>query len=970
MSQLEMVSIIQEFHKTKAKIDELRSILASEIKSRNHSEEALQQQILLNRSSHVAEEGGGGPVMMSRMDAIEDRIHTMEDEISSERLSIANLRAKLSALTGTLRDDAEGHLKDILTDIDNGVSLQHGAKEERKQLFEGIRKVERGLVEYKDSLQRGAERVEGLQTDKQRSVEGLSALLAEDVLRMRQEIDTNTSDLQEAVVSAREARIDAERALDEGIDTVQAKIRDIDRSWKDRLSEGLRGVHGDLRSDKDSNAACLQELREVLSAEITSRRKAAGKISSSVESTTSNAERNTCDLHVLAGEVEERFTALDANLCKVTSSFSDQIRAFKTVAKVAARTLQTEQKCLLDRVFETEQGNRRQRACMSDELKRASERQDRMEAAFYERMKALDKTMEGIVAATEARNVRLEKSLAEDTEQRQTAVRHATNLLSSTVLKVTAKIEEASVEMSYATTVEVQNRVQMISALERKVLHMMGRARAAGNRELKAIQVHIASDLRNAVATEAQTMSENRSRLGSRLRDVQKECDRKVIHSTEDMKNALSHAVSTEAHTRADAVSGLERRMREALHVRFLDRDGDVLTAPNKRSEQVRHVSAEVHCVDSRVAGALTEYCEISSGSKGVADHRRQKEREAYESLLAMNSSMMKKLSDTRSDLSQTRRDVVELRESVELFKMALRKGCVEHKKCVQDMQSKIEDLEIMKEVKVSIGDTPVSESDMKALVESNKVMRAVKELAVSWKTELQQSRDVLNAIELRGVERCSHADMEDLEVRYTLDRLVTDVIHHTAIATAEDSIRALMLSCDENFHTIGRKVANLENGMELIRREVMQVGGTGRQCADRAVASVTSYVDENVSGVRTMEVVSSTLGFIVDNIVDSDLIASIDHVFDNVQRELQLETLQHIHEVLSEPLKGLHSRQCITDAKLEEYDIAYIRKKLRDIERKCEDTRDEVETLKSDVNEDLKERILNVVAAVDRLSH
>ena len=969
------------------KMDELQSILATEIKSRIQSEETLRKQILRTHSNQHSDDNGSsgaGVMVTSRLDALTDQIRSMEEEIASEKISISSLREKLSVLADSLRQDTETHLKDMMTDIDNSVSLQHSAKEERKVLFESVRQLERSLAEQRDGLAGMDKEISDLQTNTQRDMDNISSKLTEEIRMMRHMFDTTISELQGGLEEEGQARVQATRGVQDDLRDIHNKLRHMDEMWQERLEDGLRVAYADLKSAKESNTACVQELREVLSAEITSRRKAAGKITSSMHTLTETTDKNTSDLHALAGEVDERFSLLDANLCKVTSSFSEQIGTLKTATRSAVRTLQMEQKSLLSRVEDMERENKRYHAVMMEEIKKASERQERMEAAFNDRLKALDKVMEGVVASTEARCGRIERSLAEEVEHRQQAVQHVTDLLASTVQKISAKIEETSVEMSYKVTIEEQTRVHMLSVLEKRLLDAISRDRAASSRDMKAAQEQMASDLQYAVTTEAQARAEGISQLESMLRDVQKESSRAVLGCREEMKNAISYAASLEAQTRACSINGVEGRMREALRVRLLDITGDIQNVENRLTDQGKVFAASVAGVEDRISANVKEQYDGLSGNIRHIDSRVQEEKSMQESLVSMNATLDKKLSDTRSDVSTTRKDVDELRHTVETFKVSWTKECVEQQERIQALQSQIESLEGTGSNKEAAGEASESEGNGKALVEVNKVKSAVKELAASWKTELQESREAMRNMELQLSKCCTHEDLDHLEVRYIADRLVADVLQRCEstdtssgqvtgnpphVASVQASLRALTLSCEEKFSTTAKRLGDLEEGVEDIRRGLQQVGGDIKQYTDTAVTDLTSYVDESVMDVRTKEVVSSTLGFIVDNIVESDLIASIDNGFDNMRLELNLEVLEHIQKVLSEPLDDLQNRQSVMEDKLGKYDIAYIQKKLRDFERDLEEANDEVEKLKTDVIDDLKERILKVVAAVETLS-
>lgn len=983
MSQLELVTAIRDFNKAKMKIDELQSILASEIKSRNHSEDILQQQIALSRSNQGAEEGGGIGHVIGRINALSDHLRTLEDSLESEKISVNSLRDKLSVMSGNIRDDTRSQMKDVLTDIDNHVAMQHAAKEERKQLAENIVSIERILSEQKESLRAVESKVISVEEDGLKSAERLKAKFVEELNHMRTTIDVSTSDLQELLVAESNSRTKSVRNIRDDLEDLQKRILVLDSSWQTSFSDGLREMSADFRSAKEANASALQEIREVLSAEITSRRKTAGKISTSLGELSSLSQKNTADLHSLAGEVEERFGLLDANLCKVTSSFSDQITTLQSATKNAVRTLQSEQKTLTVRITELAEENKLATASVMAEIKKLSERQLKMETALTTRIDAMDQALSSMTASVESRCVQVEKKIIQETTNREHALRSTTELIADNAMKAAAQVEESSNQLSYKVTVEAQTRAHIVHTLEKRLMELIGRDRNDVARELKTLEAQLASNLAYAITAESQSRAQATSQLDSKIRDAEIESERRLLQAVESVKNSISYAISVEAQTRAHSVNSLEGRIKEALHVRSSTLAGDVLAVQAQLSEQSQVLASNIISVESRLTEALSEKCDAIVSNVKSIDHRMSEESGICETLATTGSSLEKKLTETRAELNATKRETDELKNMFETFRVSWTKESVDHQERVQAMQETIDDLQIMKEIKSTPNLATVPSSDMTALVEVTKVKHAVKELAASWKEELAQSKTKFNKLE-NVISTCALAsDMDELEVRYTVDRLVSDVLQEskaaataanvaeavTQIGKAKESIKKLTISCDECFELADSRISTLSSTLQQLQREVERVDANAQQRTKSSIATLSMYVDDSVSDVKNRDIVSETLSFIIDNVVESDMVSSIDENLDNVRLELKLDVLEQMQKVLSEPLYEMQKRQTVIEEKLGEYDIAFIQKQLRDFHRNLEGTNDEIEALKTDVNDDLRQRLLSVVSVVENLS-
>jgi hypothetical protein len=340
-------------------------------------------------------------------------------------------------------------------------------------------------------------------------------------------------------------------------------------------------------------------------------------------------------------------------------------------------------------------------------------------------------------------------------------------------------------------------------------------------------------------------------------------------------------------------------------------------------------------------------------------------------------------LTETRAELNATKKETDELRNMLETFRVSWTKESVGHQERVQAMQETIEDLQLMKEIRSTPDLAAVPSGDLTALVEVNKVKHAVKEMAASWKSELAESRTKFTIIDSRLNACALVTDMDELEVRYTVDRLVSDVLQEAKAATTtaditdtiaqigkvKDSIQNLSITCDRRFKANEIHFSAADSELQELKTELEKVDTVAQQRTKSSIATLSMYVDDSISNVKNRKVVSETLNFIVDNIVESNMVSSIDESLEDVRMELKLDALEHIQKVLSGPLNDLQARQTVIEEKLGEYDIAYIQKRMRDFERNLESTSDEIESLKTDVNDDLKEKLLSVVAAVETLS-
>jgi hypothetical protein len=122
--------------------------------------------------------------------------------------------------------------------------------------------------------------------------------------------------------------------LVERMELLSRQIHDCDIS--------LSRLRSEIKEDRERNHSSIQEIREVLSEEITSRRKAIGRVNNSLEKLTSSSES-------LSMDTEDKFRNIDSKLCKVTEGFADQLLSLQYSTRNALQTLQTENKTLSTR---------------------------------------------------------------------------------------------------------------------------------------------------------------------------------------------------------------------------------------------------------------------------------------------------------------------------------------------------------------------------------------------------------------------------------------------------------------------------------------------------------------------------------------------------------------------------------------------------------------------------------------------
>ena len=113
-------------------------------------------------------------------------------------------------------------------------------------------------------------------------------------------------------------------------------------------------LRAEIRNDKNNIDISLQDLRNILSDEVATRKKSIQKASNAFDKLNSLAAKTDKDLIILAHEVEDRFLGIDATIHKVATQFSDQLLSLQYSTKHAVKTLQSDHKAVVHTLTQME----------------------------------------------------------------------------------------------------------------------------------------------------------------------------------------------------------------------------------------------------------------------------------------------------------------------------------------------------------------------------------------------------------------------------------------------------------------------------------------------------------------------------------------------------------------------------------------------------------------------------------------
>lgn len=552
--------------KLKLRLDELQTILAAEIKSRNTSERELEQQILSTRENFIHQEGGGnvGAVFAKKLAELSDKLHYAEAGLQLEGTERGELQRQLAAITA-LESSVEGKIKKLQTDLEKEKFMHKVAADERKRQTEQIREAEGRLVEANERLEECDLKRRELQKESRAHVESLQRQLAEQAEEFRlllHESQRHTDEVA-ADVQAKAAR-EAEARFREHA----AKAAAAEKSMHAALGEGLRELHNDVRVDRESAEASLQEMKQVLSAEITSRRKAVGKTNANVDKVFATQEDVIKNMRKLKEIVDENVKEINSGLCKIAAGFSEQLITLQDVTKTAVRTLQIDQ------------------VSLAAKLKNATVEYKQLHSLLADRADLFDKSLEAGAAALKSQG----------------------KALHSRVDQVSARVDEQVAELGSLVLIEAKTREDGLrSAVE---------AMKASAEKCESLVSEVASDLASKLDKEAEARSSDVANAEKRLQD----CLAKQAEQAGEMNSLLeetfgteiSYAISMENQARCRQTQKVSKSLREELN-----------SLAQKSSELVAAESVERAAALAQSAAALQacEHALACSEAKMTATH-------------------------------------------------------------------------------------------------------------------------------------------------------------------------------------------------------------------------------------------------------------------------------------------------------------------------------------------------------------
>ena len=572
----------KDSRKLKSRVDELQTILAAEIKSRNISERELEQQILSARENINQLDGSNDGALAQKVVELTDQLHRTEAALQMESTERLELQKQVDAITAH-ESTVNSQLKKLQKDLEKEMFMNKVAADERNRHLELIREAESRIIESKEKLAEADQKRIESQRESRNLISNLERAIADqasDFSALVQEkgvyIDQVASDM-----SASQAK--ATQVMESKFISFEKKIALMENNLHEALNENLRSLHTDLRIQRENAEANHQEMKEVLSAEITSRRRAIDKSNGKVEKLFANHDDIVHNFQKLKAGVDENVEELNTNVCKVAAGFSDQLITLQDVTKKAVRTLQIDQVSLTAQLKNSIGEYKQLNKIVSGRIDECNSNMLTMEASLKARCKKLDLRIDETNGLVEEKSNELLDCIKVETRKREESVRKVNNTIKIAMEDCYARIDSVATEADAKLCKEATNRSNEILSAEKRQQALLTKERQLTDDKMVTLQETMCNEISYAISIENQTRSRNMQKvsksLHSRMATLAETTNELIAAEARERsanlaktKEVLSEFETTLAD-RAAAIEKSQSSFRDDLRIDFEERD-------------------------------------------------------------------------------------------------------------------------------------------------------------------------------------------------------------------------------------------------------------------------------------------------------------------------------------------------------------------------------------------------------------
>lgn len=913
------------------RVDELQTILAAEIKSRNISERELEQQIMSARENSNQHEGGSGGENVStafakKLGELSDKLHHNEALLQMESTERSELQRQVTAITSH-ESTVSSQIKKLEAGLEKGQFLNKVAADERKRQMELIREAESKIVESNDKLAEAEHKQKELQRESRNHIEFLEKKLEDQAQAFEQIIQEQSNHVEQVAASMRTSQEKAAHAMEGRIKEFEGKVRTMEENMHTALSDGLRSLHNDLRLDRENCQASQLEMKEVLSAEITSRRKAVGKTNASIDKLTVKQEDLIKSLQALKAHADENIKDINSSLCKIASGFSEQLITLQEVTKTAVRTLQIDQVSLTAKLKNSVTEYKQLHQLHEDRADECDKNISTVEESIKTQSKRLRSRIGDVEDKLEVKSDELCNLIEMESNKREGGVRKLTDLIASSSENCLSRVQDLATEVEVKVNEEATDRDNAISSSEKRLQKLIGKQGDQFDEKLSILKETVANEISYAITTENQTRVTNSQKVSKALRTQMKLLEEK----TNELLMAEAKSRSDDWDKTLTALQELEQTISAQSH-NMGDKHTDFVETIRIAFEENDMNAKQAKCrLNRRLARQSKHFANSDENVRQLITINQESCERNFEKLASGLAS-----SDTRLvDEIQNVNTVIE--------------RC--NKEVLLEVDKK--EMELLERLKVEL---------MQQLLASHVKSQAYRQRV---------------AERLRGV-----------EVKSCLDRIVNTVVDNSvseAIATKFDDVQKATVSDTQeakSYVDVATKFLDkklmagfddynkrLSQGLNDVRGEVNVAHEEIKEQVEKNDAVLLNHLkeihtksnerrlrlEENMRKVEVGSCLDRVVSSIVESSKDSAMTNPNDGVFDRKERKkITAEIDMKINAVGIEVLdrvQKVQNRQTELEETLQSYDLPVVIDKVRTIRQDVDDAVEETQSIKNELN-------------------
>lgn len=571
----------KDARKLKLRVDELQTILAAEIKSRNISERELEQQILSARENMNQRDdggaggGGGGSVgtaFAKKLAELSDKIHHNEALLEMETTERAELQRQLTAIT-THESSVSSQIKKLETSLEKELFLNKVAADERKRQMELIRDAENKIVESGEKLAETEHKRKELQRESRNHIEHLEKKILDQAEAFQRIVQDQSSHVEQVAAGMQASQETAALAMEARIKEFEGKVLLMEKNMHATLSDGLRSLHNDMRVDRENAQASHQEMKEVLSAEITSRRKAVGKTNSNVEKLSAQQEDIIKNLQKLKSQLDDNVKEINEGLCKIAGGFSEQLITLQEVTKTAVRTLQIDQVSLTAKLKNSVVEYKQLHHLLDDRVNSCNSSIASVEESLKAQSKNMLSRIDEVDGRLEEKSDELRTAIHTESKRREENGRKLTAAITSSAEKCSSEIQDVATELELRVNREATARSNALISSEKRLQDSVERQAILFDDKMSIMKEIVNNEISYAISMENQTRSRTIQKMNKSLHSQMKTLSDTTneLVATESKERAADLIKTTAALHQFEKIMEGETQQMENKHLDFVD---------------------------------------------------------------------------------------------------------------------------------------------------------------------------------------------------------------------------------------------------------------------------------------------------------------------------------------------------------------------------------------------------------------